>query len=145
MADIINQLMQTTAPVPDLDNLLPQMFGDRRFIQSGRRRYQAVIDGIKVGIAIAWKPAGYANYGLNQEDMAKLLFLKQEKKFDEVFVVFATAGETYGTAEYVGHRDAAEVDKSLETIKPRQGPGGDYWLLRDDFLPLNFQPRIRGW
>ena len=75
---------------PDYEALLPNMFGDRRFTPSGRRRYQAQIDGISVGIVVAFKPAGYDNFALNHADMAKLIYFKQERHFQEIFVVLAT-------------------------------------------------------
>ena len=143
MDNVSNQDVQTTAPAPDWDKILPEMFIDRRFTPSGRRRYQALIDGVSVGIVVAFKPHNYENYGLNHDDMAKLIYFQQERHFQVIFVVLAT--DDGNGPIYVGHRDAVEVDKAIGNVKCRQGPWGEYWLLRPDFMLIDYQLRIQGW
>ena len=132
-------------PATNWNELLPNIFTDSRFQKSrtSRRRWQAEIGGSRAGIVIAWRPAGYDNHALNKADIELLLKLKQEGTFDEVFVVLAAAGEKFTNA-YVGHRDAAEYYETLKTVKFRDGPHGEYWLLCGDFSLLDDVDE-RGW
>ena len=122
------------------DEYLPNIFTDKRFRKTSRRKYQFALNGAAIGIVVAWKPVDYDNYALNEEDMVKLLYLKQEKQFDAVFVVLATINGNI--AEYVGHRAASEVNETLKSVPPRDGPHGKYWLLRQDFLALDYQDSL---
>ena len=133
-------MLQQTAP--NWHDHLPHIFTDSRFRKSSRRKYQIQLDGAVAGIVVAWKPVDYDNFALNEEDFGKLRFLRQEKKFDFGFVVLATINGQFGSATYVDHRDIDEVDETLKGVRPRSGPHGSYWLLRQDFLPLDAEPTI---
>jgi hypothetical protein len=114
----------------------PTSFEDPRFKPAGRRRKLICVDGVWAGIVIAWQPPGYANYGLNQDDMDRLLEKRSDGLLDVEFVVLATIEN--GKPAYVAHREAEAVRESLKTIPPSDGPYGPYWLLRgfsklDDF------------
>ena len=80
---------------PDWDNILPKIFTDTRFHQTGRSRYQVNIDGTRAGVVVAWRTANFANHALNVSDFEKLIELKHENKFDAAFVVAANAPSKY--------------------------------------------------
>jgi hypothetical protein len=112
--------------------LVSLIFTDQqRFIQTGRRRYQVGLDGAWAGLAIAWKPSGYENYGLNQQDLERLIEKIHDDSLAAGFVVLATIEN--GKPVYVTHRAAKAVYENLKDVPPRSGPYGDYWLLRGDF------------
>jgi hypothetical protein len=125
-----------TTTTPNWDELLPNIFHDSHFHKSSRRRWQGQFNGARAGIVVAWRPADYDNYALNKADIERLLELRREATFDAAFVVLATVSGNYGSS-YVGHRDAEEFYETLKVVRFRTGPHGDYWLLREDFSPLD--------
>ena len=123
-------------PAPNWDELLPNIFYDTRFHKTSRRRWQVEINGNRAGIVVAWRPVDYDNYALNKADIDRLLELKRDAKFHAAFVVIATvAGNSNRT--YVGYRDAEELHETLRSVPPRNGPYGEYWLLREDISPVD--------
>lgn len=135
----------TIRPATNWNELLPRIFTDPRFQKSrtSRRRWQANINGTRVGIVVAWRPADYDNFALNKADIELLLKLKQEGTFDEVFVVLASADENFDST-YVGYCDAVEFYETLKSVPSRKGPHGNYWLIRGDFSLLG-DVSERGW
>lgn len=111
---------------------LPNIFTDARFIRTPPRKYQLPIDGVVAGIVVAMKPANQNNFGLNKTDFDRLLELLHDGSFAAAFVVLAS-----GWTTYTGHRDAEELYVTLKNVPIRNGPYGDYWLLREDFSPLD--------
>jgi hypothetical protein len=119
-------------PIPDWDNVIPKIFTDTRFHQTGRARYQVKIDGARAGIAVAWRTANFDNHALNGWDYETLLDLKRANKFDAAFVVAATRIKSgYGNRivqSYVAHIDAEKLSENLKSM-PLDGPFGPFWLL----------------
>lgn len=146
MQETTTSTKTSTPTVPNWGELLPDMFSNSHFHKSktSRRRWHAEINGSRVGVVVAWRPADYENHALNIEDVDKLLELKRAASFDAAYVVLATTGENFASS-YVGHRDAEELSEKLEAVHFRTGPHGDYWLLRGDFSPLDAEPDFPGW
>src|SRR5580704_3762556 len=99
----------------DWDNILPKIFTDTRFHQTGRARFQINIDGTRAGIAVAWRTANFDNHALNMQDYETLLELKSANKFDAAFVVAATRIKHSGYGNrivqtYVAHTDAEKLN-----------------------------------
>jgi hypothetical protein len=92
------------------------------------------------GTVVAWKPVDYDNFALKLEDIGALVWLIQEKQFATGFVVLATINGH--SAEYIAHRDVHEVYETLSGVPPRTGPHGKFYLLREDFLPLDAQANL---
>jgi hypothetical protein len=111
---------------------LPHIFLDKRFIRTSPRKYQLRLNGAVAGIVLAVKPSNQNNFGLNKPDFDRLLEFLHSGSFAAAFVVFSVGWNTY-----VEHRDAEELHATLKDVPPRSGPYGDYWLLREDFLPLD--------
>jgi hypothetical protein len=122
---------------PNWDEHLPNIFKDTRFLRSSPRKYQLPINGAVAGIAIAVKPTNQNNFGLNKADFDRLLELLRDGPFTAAFVVLASVGNTY-----VAHREAEELAEMLKTVQFRNGPYGEYWLLREDFSPFDAAPDI---
>jgi hypothetical protein len=122
-------------PAPNWHDLVPHIFDDPRFLKTGRRRFQLQLDARWAGIVVAWKPPGYENYGLNREDIERLIEKRDDGSLDAGFVVLATIENSQGG--YVAHRDGEEVYESVKGIPPRSGQYGEYWLLRADFSPFD--------
>jgi hypothetical protein len=110
--------------------IVPLIFVERqRFIQTGKRRYAVKHGDQWAGIAVAWKPPGYDNYGLNCADLELLLEKQRGGSINAAFVVLAQYEN--GEVSYVAHREAEAVRELLKDEPPRDGPHGRYWLLRD--------------
>jgi hypothetical protein len=114
-----------TALMNDWDAIIPGIFSDTRFHQTGRARYQIKIDGGRAGIAVAWRSANFENHALNVSDFETLLELKRTNQFDFAFVVAATRNNRFAQT-YVAHSDA---EKLSLTSMPLNGPFGPFWLL----------------
>jgi hypothetical protein len=119
---------------PNWHELIPTIFTDRRFVKTGRRRYVVQLNDKWAGIAVAWKPPGYENYGLNCEDLERLIEKMSDGSLDAGFVVLATLENS--KAVYIAHREVGAVRDLLKDEPPRDGPHGSYWLLRGDFTEL---------
>jgi hypothetical protein len=113
-------LMVIERPEPDWPALIPTIFAS---------------DGNRAGIVLAWRPDEYNNYALNKADLDRLLELKRDGSFHAAYVVIATISGEFLRA-YIGHRDAEELAKELESARLRKGPHGDYWLLQEGVVPL---------
>jgi hypothetical protein len=113
---------------PDWDALIPRIFDDPLFKPAGRRRKLACVNGLWVGVVIAWQPSGYVNFGLNKEDIDRLFEKRGDGSLDVGFVVLATIEN--GKAVYVAHREAEAVRERLKDVPQRDGPYGPYWLIR---------------
>jgi hypothetical protein len=120
---------------PNWDALIPHIFTDPRFKPTGRRRRIICLDGLWAGFAIAWRPSGYDNFGLNQEDLECLIKKIGDGSLDAGFVVEATIENSQ--VRYVAHQAAAEVYANLKDVPPRDGPHGLYWLLGGDLLEID--------
>jgi hypothetical protein len=116
---------------------LPNIFTDSRFIRTSARKYQLPIDGTVAGIVLAVKPANQPNYGLNKTDFDRLLEFLHNGSFAAAFVVFASGWNTYD-----GHRGAEELHDILKDVPSRSGPYGDYWLLGENFSPVDAATHI---
>jgi hypothetical protein len=116
-------------------DLLPSIFSDHRFRQTGRGRFYGSVDGARAGVVVAWRGAEYDNHAINRDDLTRLLDLKRNGTFEAAFVVAARRSRNSAHV-YVGARDADEVQQALETVPLRAGPFGDYWLLREDLKPV---------
>ena len=115
--------------------LVPMIFTDRkRFRQTGKRRYVVQLNDDWAGIAVAWKPPGYENFGLNCEDLERLIEKMADGSLSAGFVVLATLENS--KAVYIGHREVGAVRHLLKDEPPRDGLHGSYWLLRGDFTEL---------
>ena len=116
----------------DWDDILPKIFTDTRFHQTGRARFQIHIDGTRAGIAVAWRSANFDNHTLNMQDYEALLELKRANKFDAAFVVAATSiksGHSLRRVQtYVAHIDAEKLSTNLKSM-PIDGKFGPFWLL----------------
>jgi hypothetical protein len=128
-------LTQRSSTMPDWDKILPNIFTDTRFHQTGRARFQINIDGARAGIVVAWRTANFDNFALNVEDFEKLLELKRAGKFEAAFVVAATRIKYSGYGNrfvltYVAHADAEKFSASL-TSMPLNGPFGFFWILSE--------------
>jgi hypothetical protein len=122
--------------LPHWDEILPSIFSDnRRFRQTSRSRYHANIDGSRAGIVVAWRTISFDNHALGQEDFQRLLELKRNGTFAHAFVVAAKRIQPFS---YVAHRDAEELWGMLESVLPRAGTFGNFWLLREDLSPFDF-------
>ena len=120
---------------PNWHELVPTIFTDRqRFRQTGKRRYVLQLNDKWAGIAVAWKPPGRENYGLNCEDLERLIEKMSDGSLDAGFVVLATLENS--KAVYIAHREVDAVRDLLKDEPPRDGPHGSYWLLRGDFTEL---------
>jgi hypothetical protein len=115
---------------------IEDIFNDDRFCPTSRSRYQAVIDGRRIGVVVAWRNNQYDNHALNKDDIDRLLDLKRDGTFAEAFVVSARGPRSI----YVSHRDAEQLFKELKSVSPRSGPYGEYWLLREDLSLREFAP-----
>jgi hypothetical protein len=116
------------SPAPGWHEIVPQLFVNRRrFLQTGKRRFQVELDGLWAGIAVAFRPFGYANFGLNCEDLQRLIEKVGDGSLAAGFVVQAT----------IAHREAEAVCAMLKDVPPLSGPHGDYWLLQGDFDELD--------
>lgn len=119
-------------PIPDWDNIVPMIFTDTRFHQTGRARFQINIDNTRAGVVVAWRTANFDNHALNVSDFEALLELKLAKKFDAAFVVAASRSKSgYGNRlvqTYVNHADAEKFQENLKGM-PFDGPFGPFWLL----------------
>jgi hypothetical protein len=80
-------------------------------------------------------PPGYENFGLNREDVERLVEKVRDASVDIGFVVLGTIGNSH--SGYIAHRDVHEVYDRVKTIPPRTGQYGDFWLLRENFLPFD--------
>ena len=119
---------------PNWHELIPTIFTDRRFVQTGRRRYVVQLNDKWAGIAVAWKPPGRENYGLNCEDLERLIEKMSDGSLDAGFVVLATLENS--KAAYIAHREVDAVRELLKDEPLSDGPYGAYWLLRGDFTEL---------
>jgi len=124
------------SPALNWNELLPNIFNDSRFHKTSRRRWQIGLNGMRAGIVVAWRPVDYENFGLNKADIDRLLELRRDASFDAAFIVIGTVSGNFGRT-YVGHRDAEELFETLKSVPFRNGPYGEYWLLREDFTPLD--------
>lgn len=114
---------------PNWHDLLPTIFTDqRRFLKTGKRRWQVQAEGRCAGIAVAWKPPTYDNYALNKDDFDRLLEKSHDGSLDVGFVVLATIENS--TVTYVAHHEADAVHEALKDMPLRDGPNGPYWLPR---------------
>jgi hypothetical protein len=116
--------------------LLATIFTNPHSHQLSRSRWRIDIDGVRVGIVVAWRTVNYENHALPNEDMACLIAFKRDSKLDAAFVVAAKRSR-YSAPVYVGYRDAEELHEELKCVPPRDGPFGPYWLLREDLSPLD--------
>jgi hypothetical protein len=120
---------------PDWDALIPHIFDDPRFKSTGSRRRLIGVDGWWAACALAWRPSGYKNYGLNQEDVERLFEKIGDGSLDVGFIVLATIENS--KPAYVAHREAEAVYANLKDVPARPGPRGLYWLLGPDFLEID--------
>jgi hypothetical protein len=127
-----------TRPATNWAELLPNMFHDNRFHKTSRRRWQTQINGTRAGVVVASRSVDYQNYALNRADLDRLLELKRDGSFHAAFVVFAAVTGNFGQA-YVSHRDAEELSETLKSVPSRSGQYGEYWLLREDISPFDFE------
>jgi hypothetical protein len=116
------------ATMPDWDAIIPNIFTDTRFHQTGRARFQINIDGTRAGMVVAWRTANFDNHALNVDDFEKLLELKRANKFEAAFVVAATRIKYSGYGNrfvqtYVNHADAENFSAKLNSM-PLNGPFG---------------------
>jgi hypothetical protein len=114
-----------------LDELIPRIFTDPRFVKTGRRRWALQFDQMWVGLVAAWRPGDYENHALNQEDIERLIEKWGDGSLDAGYVVLATIENSQPS--YVGHLDAKQVYDSVKLIPPRNGQYGSFWLIREDF------------
>jgi hypothetical protein len=122
-------------PRPNWDELVPQLFiNRRRFLQTGRRRWQIGLDGLWAGIAVALRPPN-ANFGLNQEDIERLIEKTRDGSLAAGFAMLAAIQDSQIT--YIAHREVEAVYANLKDVLPRGGPFGPYWLLREDFTEVD--------
>jgi hypothetical protein len=127
-------------PESSWDASIPNIFTDPRFHKANgsSRRYQIVVNGVRAGIIVAWRPDDRSNFALNEADLNRLLELKRDASFNAAFVVIAASNGNFERT-YVGHRDAEELAEELKSARLRKGPHGDYWLLQllqDEVSPL---------
>jgi hypothetical protein len=127
---------------PEWDQLVPNIFADRRFHKStgSSRRWQVTIGGVRAGFVIALRPDERTNFALNKADLDRLLELLHDGSFSAALVVLATSSGSYDTGDfqrvYIGHRDAEELAEDLKSARLRKGERGDYWLLQEGVTPL---------
>jgi hypothetical protein len=114
-----------------LDELLPNMFSDRRFVQSRSRRYKTIIDDVPIGVVVALRGMLHDNFALNADDLDALLKRKHDGTFSAVFVVLANVDTNRGRL-YVTHFEAETLHDDLAATPARKGQYGLYWLLRPD-------------
>jgi hypothetical protein len=126
-------------PIPNWNDILPNVFNGAPFHQTARSRYRADIDGIRCGVVIAWRGLNYDNHALAKEDLDRLIEFKLNGKLDVSFVIAARRFK-YSAHTYVAHCDAEELHEVLASVSPRHGDYGPYWLLRQDLKPLDFIP-----
>jgi hypothetical protein len=64
------------SPASTWDDIVPLIFATEHNIQKFKtspRRYQIGLNGAWAGIAVAWRPPGYENFGLNCQDFERLI------------------------------------------------------------------------
>jgi hypothetical protein len=133
-ASLYNNVENSDTPELNWHELIPQIFsGDPRFTKTGRRRWLLKLDGRWVGIVVAWKPAGFDNFGLNQQDLNALVERTRDGTLFAGVVVLATFDSH---PVYVEHVTADMVLRYLEDMPPRDGPHGPFGLLQQNFAAL---------
>ena len=126
----------------DWSAVLSGMFTDPRFRPLRQWRWYGVIDGIKVGIALATRTPGYATFALNNPDMERLLAAKRDGKIDAAFVVAAHT-DRLNTHTYAGFRDAEVLHETvLQKLMPKKGAHGDFWVLTLDLITTGVDASI---
>jgi hypothetical protein len=128
-----------TDGAPDVEALLPSMFSDGRFRRIDRWRWSAVIDGVRIGVALATKnpPAGFFTFIVNQKDLAGLCAAKSDGRVDQAWVVAASTNGD-GTFVYVDALDAFEVHDKIKNEPTRMGRNGPFWVC-DHVVDINDQ------
>jgi hypothetical protein len=105
-----------SVPSPDWDAVVPHVFDNRCFRQTGRRLWQGAIEGNKVAIVVAFRPSDRTNFALNTADFDKLLDVKRKAKCEAAFVVLADVSAN-SEHRYVGDRDAEQTLRNLEVSR----------------------------
>jgi hypothetical protein len=131
-------IIKQEKPEPSWHDVVPLLFSTEHRIlklKTGSRRYQIGLNGLWAGIAVAWRPADRQNFGLNCEDLERLIEKIRDGALAAGFVIQALIENS--VPRYIGHRTAETVHESLKDVPPRDGPHGPYWLLRGDFNELD--------
>ena len=110
------------------EDILKNIFGDRRWQRIGQRLYYAEIDDKKYGVVLAtWNP-NFCNYALNCGEMQRVEEAKRAGKIDEAHVVAAMKNGT-GRLEVRGRIEAEKLRPRLAEKPVRRGTFGDFWTL----------------
>jgi len=106
------------------ENVIAGMFTDTRFCQFQKFRWHGVVNGERVGVAVANKNPLYTTYALNKGHVEGLLAAKRGGRITRAFVVAVADGA------YVAHRDAEEFHANvLAHLPTRSGQFGEFWSL----------------
>jgi hypothetical protein len=117
----------------EIESILDGVFTDPRFRALSSRLRFGVVDGVKVGVAIANHSANYNNFLLNETDFDRVYDGKTAGKIDLAYVVQAKIDNGNGSV-VCDKMDAEKLHRNiLATTPPRVGRFGSFWTLMPGF------------
>jgi hypothetical protein len=90
------------------------------------------IDGIKIGLPMAFKKPPYETAAINEKDLELAVTAKANGKIDKAFVLTVEYPKevTFGGKQIVTNvADAELIYDRLKDVTPRQGTFGEFWTL----------------
>jgi hypothetical protein len=108
-----------------------RMFDDPRFkkVTNGIWLYQAVIDGVRVGVIEATYNNNFANFSLNCSEFRRLIDAKISGRAGAVYLVKTRFHASTYKKQIVEIIEATALEEVLRNIEPRPGRHGPFWTL----------------